>query len=239
MLSSIRPIAVTLILLTLPAVSAARDQVSVVGSSTLYPLAKAIALHASESPDGGDFRIESTGTVAGIGLFCAGADLEHPDVLNASRRMRGEEMEACKRAGVDEVVEVKVGYDGITLATGADAADIQKDPDLIGIFGFHFYDASREQLKAIPIDGVAPSLSGIADGSYALSRPLYVYFKKTNLERLPGIERYIQEFTSEPAWSETGYLRADGLIPMLLEERQKYAYIADNLVDPGCPPFCR
>lgn len=90
-----------------------------------------------------------------------------------------------------------------------------------------------------PCSGVAPTREALSSGHYPLGRPLFVYYKRASLDAFPTVNRYVDELASEPAWSGNGYLRQDGPVPMMLDERQKYAYIADNHVDPGCPPFCR
>ena len=88
--------------------SSSRDVVRVVGSSTVYPFATAVAEQLAQS--GGKAPvIESTGTGAGIKLFCAGVGAAHPDIADASRRMKASEYELCKKNGVTEVVEVQVG----------------------------------------------------------------------------------------------------------------------------------
>ncbi len=95
--------------------SSSRDVVRVVGSSTVYPFATAVAEQLAQS--GGKAPvIESTGTGAGIKLFCAGVGAAHPDIADASRRMKASEYELCKKNGVTEVVEVQVGLDGIAFA---------------------------------------------------------------------------------------------------------------------------
>jgi hypothetical protein len=60
-----------------------------------------------------------------------------------------------------------------------------------------------------------------------------------HLESLPAIQRYVAEVTSDAAWSDDGYLTAVGMVPMMVDERQKYGYIAEHWVEPACPPFCR
>lgn len=101
---------------TLAYAETARDYISVVGSSTVYPFTTVVA---EQFGKGGKFKtpkIESTGTGGGIKLFCSGVGVQYPDIANASRRMKKTEFEACQKAGVKEVVEVKIGYDGIVLA---------------------------------------------------------------------------------------------------------------------------
>lgn len=97
--------------------SASRDQIRAVGSSTVYPFAKAVAEGlAKADPSIKSAIIESTGTGAGMKLFCAGVGVAHPDVANASRRMKKSEYDDCAKNGVKDLVEVQVGLDGIAFA---------------------------------------------------------------------------------------------------------------------------
>ena len=93
----------------------ARDQISVVGSSTVYPFATVVAENFGRSTGMKTPKIESTGSGGGMKLFCAGLGVEHPDVTNASRRIKSKEFSKCTKAGID-IVEIKVGYDGIVIA---------------------------------------------------------------------------------------------------------------------------
>ena len=89
-----------------------------VGSSTVYPFAKAVAERvARANPKLGSPIVESTGTGAGFKLFCAGVGERFPDISNASRRMKASEAKACAASGVKEVTEIQVGLDGLALAT--------------------------------------------------------------------------------------------------------------------------
>ncbi|HWL61811.1 MAG TPA: PstS family phosphate ABC transporter substrate-binding protein [Steroidobacteraceae bacterium] len=94
----------------------ARDYISVVGSSTVYPFTTTVAEQFGRAGKFKTPKVESTGTGGGIKLFCAGVGVQHPDVANASRAIKASELEACGKAGVKEVIEVKVGYDGIVVA---------------------------------------------------------------------------------------------------------------------------
>jgi phosphate transport system substrate-binding protein len=94
----------------------ARDYISIVGSSTVYPFTTTVA---EQFGRGGQFKtpkVESTGTGGGIKLFCNGVGVQHPDVANASRRIKASEIAQCAKNGVRDVSEVKIGYDGIVLA---------------------------------------------------------------------------------------------------------------------------
>ena len=94
----------------------ARDYVSIVGSSTLYPFATVVAETFGRSTDFKTPKVESTGSGGGLKLFCEGVGVEHPDIANASRRIKQSEVARCAGNGVSEILEVKVGYDGIVLA---------------------------------------------------------------------------------------------------------------------------
>jgi phosphate transport system substrate-binding protein len=94
----------------------ARDQIRVVGSSTVYPFTTAVAEQLGKTGGVKTPVVESTGTGGGMKLFCAGVGVEHPDATNASRRMKKSELEMCQKNGVKDVVELTVGYDGISLA---------------------------------------------------------------------------------------------------------------------------
>ncbi len=95
---------------------AARDHISIVGSSTVYPFATVVAERFGKTSDFKTPKVESTGSGGGLKLFCAGVGVRHPDITNASRRIKKSEYEKCRKNGVDEIVEVKIGYDGIAIA---------------------------------------------------------------------------------------------------------------------------
>lgn len=96
--------------------AAERDYISIVGSSTVYPFATVVAEQFGKSTNFKTPKIESTGSGGGLKLFCAGVGIEHPDITNASRRIKKSECARCAKNGVTEIVEVKIGYDGIVLA---------------------------------------------------------------------------------------------------------------------------
>jgi phosphate transport system substrate-binding protein len=108
--------------IALPAAADARSM-RAVGSSTVYPFAKLVAERvARANPRLGTPIIESTGTGAGMKLFCAGVGERFPDVANASRRMKASEAKACAANGVSKVTEIQVGIDGLALATARSSA---------------------------------------------------------------------------------------------------------------------
>ena len=102
-----------------------RDYISIVGSSTVYPFATVVAEQFGKSTSYKTPKIESTGTGGGFKLFCAGVGVEHPDITNASRRMKQSEFEQCQQSGVKEIVEIKIGYDGIVIANSKKAAPLK------------------------------------------------------------------------------------------------------------------
>ena len=309
---------------------AARDYISIVGSSTVYPFSTVVAEQFGRASDFKTPTIESTGSGGGLKLFCAGLGVQHPDITNSSRRIRQSEIDDCETNGVTEIVEVKIGYDGIVLANanGAPSYNLTRDqiflalaknvpdpagggalianpygtwadidptlpgarievlgppptsgtrdafvelvmqagcesfpeiavlegdaqliachtlredgafieagendnlivqkleanPDALGIFGYSFLDQNYDKVQGSLVDGVAPDFEAIADGSYPVSRPLYFYVKKAHVGEIPGVAEFLQEFTSDAAWGEFGYLSDKGLIPLPDQERQE------------------
>jgi phosphate transport system substrate-binding protein len=121
----------------------ARDQIRVVGSSTVFPFASTVVERFGQKTEFPTPVIESTGSGGGIKLFCAGLGEGHPDITNASRKIKDSELEACAGNGVEEVTEVKIGYDGIVLANSRESEPL---------------DVTIEQLwqalaKEVPVDG--------------------------------------------------------------------------------------
>ncbi|CAK8723349.1 Phosphate ABC transporter, periplasmic phosphate-binding protein [Candidatus Electrothrix laxa] len=308
-----------------------RDYVSLVGSSTVYPFATTVAERFGKTSSFKTPKIESTGSGGGMKLFCAGTGIDTPDITNCSRRIKKSEYESCMSNGVKKMTEIKIGYDGIVIASSKkatrfsltkkdiylalarsvpdpkgsktfvdnpyttwkevnpalpdikievmgppptsgtrDAFDelamqggcktfpwvkalkktdkeqfkavcqalredgayieagendnliIQKlgaNPDSLGIFGFSYLDQNFDKIQGSIVDGVAPDFDNIADGSYSISRPLYMYVKNAHVGVVPGMEEFLAEFTSDRAWGDEGYLAEKGLIPMPAEER--------------------
>lgn len=321
--------------------AAARDYISIVGSSTVYPFATVVAEQFGKTSSFKTPKIESTGSGGGLKLFCAGVGVENPDITNASRRIKSSEVESCAANGVKEIVEIKIGYDGIAvansrqagqfsltrrdlylaLAKDVPAADgseklvanpyktwrdvnpalpataievlgppptsgtrdafvelvmehgckdtpwvaameksdknafkaacftiredgayieagendnlivqkLEANPNALGIFGFSFLDQNTDMVQGSLIDGVAPTFEAIASGDYPVSRPLFFYVKKAHAGVIPGIQEFVNEFTSDKAWGPEGYLADKGLIPMPEEERARFADDARNM----------
>ena len=318
---------------------AARDQIRIVGSSTVYPFTTTVAEAFGKATKMKTPVVESTGTGGGMKLFCAGLGDDKPDFENASRRIKKSEFDDCVKNGVTEIIEIKVGFDGLSiaqsnkgkpfeltkqqvflalaklvpdkdgnlvtnpnkmwsdvdaklpatkievlgppptsgtrdsfaeLAMGAGAETIpsmktmkEKDakaydavwktmredgayveagendnlivqkleanPDAVGIFGFSFLDQNSKDLNDIKIDGVGATYETIANGSYKLSRPLFIYAKKQHMEVIPGMKEFIAEYTSPKALGEDGYLAAKGLITLPADQAKKSMEAAQSL----------
>ncbi len=321
------------------AAEAQRDQIRIVGSSTVYPFATKVAESFGRTTAFKTPVIESTGSGGGLKLFCAGVGVEHPDITNASRAIKQSEVDSCRKNGVTDITEVKIGYDGIVLANSKKAPQmtisrqqlflalakdvpdgsgglkpnpyrmwseidpalprveievlgppptsgtrdafvelameggcekwgwiaalassdkgrykaichgiredgafveagendnlivqkLEANPDALGVFGFSFLDQNSDRVQGSRIDGVTPTFEAIADGSYPVSRPLFFYVKKAHVGVIPGIAEYVNEFTSERAWGEDGYLSDAGLIPLPREERAQVGAAARAL----------
>ena len=94
----------------------ARDYISIVGSSTVYPFATVVAERFGNYTKFKTPKVEATGSGGGLKLFCAGIGIQHPDVTNASRRIKQSEIDDCEKNGVSKIIEVLIGFDGIVLA---------------------------------------------------------------------------------------------------------------------------
>ena len=112
-----------LVAIAISGAASARDQIKIVGSSTVYPYATVVAEKFGKS----GFKtpvIESTGTGGGMKLFCAGVGTQHPDITNASRAIKSKEKALCAKNGVKDIVEIVVGNDGISFAHSVKAKDM-------------------------------------------------------------------------------------------------------------------
>ena len=316
----------------------ARDTVNIVGSSTVYPFATVVAERFGRNTDFPTPKLESTGSGGGLKLFCAGIGTQHPDITNASRRMKKSEFEMCQSNGVKEITEVKIGADGIVIANSKDAekldlslkqvflalakevpdpkggdklvanpyqkwSDIDsslpnleisvmgppptsgtrdafveiameggcktfdfikamekkdmksvchsmredgpfveagendnlivqrlaQDKDTLGIFGYSFLMENSSQIQAATIGGVEPTPESIAAEEYPVARSLFFYIKNAHVGVVPGIKEYAEEFTSEGAWGDNGYLVDVGLIPNPRNTRMDVAKNVRNL----------
>ena len=325
--------AASVVLAGLAQAQAARDYIFISGSSTVFPFTTTVA---EQFGRGGKFKtpkVESTGTGGGIKIFCAGVGPQHSDVANASRRIKASEVEQCAKNGVKDILEVKIGYDGIVLANAKGAKQLnlsRKDvflalakkipdpanptalidnpaktwkdvnaslpaqkieilgppptsgtrdaflelvmesgcstfswlkelkeidekrfkavchgiredgafieagendnvivqklganPNALGIFGYSFLEENLNTLHGASIDGVAPTFENIASAKYPVSRALYIYVKKAHIGVIPGLGEFVQEYTSDKAFGDEGYLVDKGLVPLPAAEAKK------------------
>ncbi|HEY6631969.1 MAG TPA: substrate-binding domain-containing protein, partial [Rhizobiaceae bacterium] len=110
--------------------AAARDQIQVAGSSTVLPYAKIVAETFGETFT--NFKtpvVESGGSGAGLKEFCKGVGANTIDIANSSRKMKEDELKSCVAAGVKDVEEIKIGYDGIVFATDINGPDWALTPE--------------------------------------------------------------------------------------------------------------
>ncbi len=113
--------AVALASVTAAPAFAGRDQIKIVGSSTVFPFATTVAERFGKKTSFKTPVIESTGSGGGLKLFCAGTGDGYPDITNASRRIKASEVKKCAANGISDIVEVKIGFDGIVLANSKNA----------------------------------------------------------------------------------------------------------------------
>ncbi len=335
--------AATLALL-LPAAQAhaARDYVWAAGSSTVFPFATRVAENYARKTGAKPPKVESLGTGGGIKLFCGGLGDGFPDIANASRPMKKSEFDQCAAKGVKDIVQIRIGYDGIVVATDKDGPDyafkpehlfqglsqnvmrggrfvanpyktwdevgsglpgnrilvygppptsgtrdaflelgieagarrfptadalrsdneagfkkmvdplrkdgwvdagendnvivqtLTKTPGALGVFGYSFLEQNMDKVKAASIGGVKPTAATISNGSYPLSRSLYIYVKKGRLPQTKGLQAYVNEFVSDAATGRGGYLQQRGLIPLPASQHEANKTAARNM-----PPMAR
>lgn len=158
--------AAALALASVPTTAMARDTISIVGSSTVYPFATVVAERFGRTGNATP-KIESTGSGGGMKLFCQGVGTQHPDITNASRRMKKSEFELCQSNGVKDITEVKVGYDGIVIANS--------------VKGKHIDLSLRDVFLALAKDVPNP------DGSEELVANPYKTWKEVN-PALPNVK---------------------------------------------------
>jgi phosphate transport system substrate-binding protein len=317
----------------LAGVAFARDQIRIVGSSTVFPYSQAVAEQYAASTGKAAPVVESTGTGGGMKIFCQGIGEEHADITGASRAMKKSEFDDCTKNGVVDVTEIQLGYDGLSIAVSrandfdwnlteaqifqALAAEVEKDgqivpnpykkwseidpslPDApiqafgppptsgtrdafvelamhdgcaafpaiaalegdrkndvcsrmrqdgpfieagendnlivqrleadsnaIGIFGYSFLYENNDKLKAVKVEGVEPTFETIADFSYDIARPIFIYIKNAHRGVIPGMNEFVTEYVSDAALGPDGYLAERGLTPLsddLRKEMQRRA----------------
>jgi phosphate transport system substrate-binding protein len=229
--------------------STSREQIRAVGSSTVFPFAKAVADSLAKS--NAEFKspiIESTGTGAGMKLFCAGVGVQHPDIVNASRRMKASEYEGCAKNGVKDIVEVQVGLDGIAFAEGKNGPGISlTQVDVYRALAANPYGKPNTAklwsdvnpaLPAMPILVLGPpSTSGTRDALKELilmkgcdADPAMKALKDSDKEKH---EKVCGEVRSDGAYVDMG--EQDNLIVQKLEANPKaigvfgFSYLEENM----------
>lgn len=103
----------------------AREQIRIVGSSTVFPFSTAVAERFGRTTNFPTPIVESTGSGGGLKLFCDGVGTDTPDITNASRRIKSSEVELCAGNGVTEITEVRIGFDGIVLANAKSGPELE------------------------------------------------------------------------------------------------------------------
>ncbi len=117
--------ATTILSVAIAAPAVARDQINIVGSSTVFPFSTTVAERFGKTTDFATPIVESTGSGGGLKLFCSGAGVDTPDITNASRRIKSSEVELCAENGVNDIVEVKIGFDGIVMANAVGSEPVE------------------------------------------------------------------------------------------------------------------
>ena len=240
--------AAMVVAVAVPTAAEARSQMRAVGSSTVYPFAKAVAERvARANPRLGTPIIESTGTGAGMKLFCAGVGERFPDIENASRRMKASEAKTCAANGVTKITEIQVGLDGVAFATskGNPIAGLTQREIYMAIAKTPFGKPNRAKtwkeingrLPAIPIRVYGPpSTSGTRDalGELIMTPPCeanaaMAALKKSDENKFKAICTGVR---TDGAYIETG--ENDNLIVQKLEANRGtigvfgYSYLEEN-----------
>jgi len=134
-----------------------------------------------------------------------------------------------------KIISHTIREDGAFIEAGEnDNLIVQKlaaNPEALGIFGFSFLDQNSDKLRGANVNGIAPKLEKIMAGDYAISRSLYFYIKKNHTRMKPSITKFSQEFTSEDAMGQYGYLMEKGLIPLPEDEYKTVSENTKNLVE--------
>jgi len=110
---------------------------------------------------------------------------------------------------------------------------LEANPDALGVFGYSFLDENQDRLQGSPVDGVEPTFDNIANQTYPVARPLFIYVKDAHVGVVPGIAEFVREFTSERAIGEDGYLAEIGLIPLPPDELATVRQAAARLAERG------
>lgn len=180
-----------------------RDYISIVGSSTVYPFATVVAEQFGKGGKLKTPKVEATGTGGGIKLFCGGVGVQYPDIANASRAIKKSELEACQKAGVKDIVEVKIGFDGIVVAQSKKSKDK--------------FELTRKELylalaKRVP-DPAKPDGDALVENPYKTWDQINPEFPKTKIEVLgppptSGTRDAFAELALEGGCSQIPWIKA-------------------------------
>lgn len=242
-------VAACLAAISISGTAEARTQMRAVGSSTVYPFAKVVSERiARANPRLGTPIIESTGTGAGMKLFCAGVGERFPDVENASRRMKASEAKLCASNGVNAITEIQVGLDGVTLATakGTPLQNVTQRDIYLALAKTPFGKPNRAKtwkdvngsLPAIPIRVYGPpTTSGTRDALAELlltppceANPAMAAMKKSDENKFKAICQGVRE---DGAYIQAG--ENDNLIVQKIEANQGtigifgFSYLEENM----------
>ncbi len=192
----------------------AREQIRIVGSSTVFPFSTAVAEQFGKTTNFPTPVVESTGSGGGLKLFCSGVGADTPDITNASRRMKAKEFNLCQENGVTDIVEAVVGFDGIVVANAIDAPT---------------FDITREQLwLALAAAGPKPENWSDIDPSLP-NEPIEVLGPPPSSGTRDAFEELVMEKGCEAAGKEKDFCKAEGM-----EIREDGAYVEagenDNLI---------
>ena len=106
---------------------------------------------------------------------------------------------------------------------------LDADPEAFGIFGFSFLDQNRDKIQGSTINGVEISLDSIQSYDYPVARPLFFYAKKAHIGVIPGMQEFMEEFVSDAAIGDYGYLLDRGLVPLESSTQEKVRNDIRNL----------
>lgn len=202
----------------------ARDQIRIVGSSTVFPFATSVAENFGRAGDHKTPVVESTGSGGGLKLFCAGKGVAHPDITNASRRIKKSEVAKCAENGINDIVEMKIGYDGIVIANartappmeltleqlfralaarvpGADGALIDNPYRKWSEIDPALPDSEIEVLGPPPTSGTRDAFIEIAMEKGARAIPALADLRKADKSAFKGVAHALRE---DGAWIDAG-----------------------------------
>lgn len=175
----------------------ARDNVQVAGSSTVLPYASIVAEAFGENFDFPTPVVESGGSSGGLKRFCEGVGENTIDVANASRKIKDKEIKACAEAGVTDIIEVRIGYDGIVFASDINGQN----------FAFQPADIYTALAAELPVDGkmiANPNTDWSAVNANFKSQPIQAYIPGTK----HGTREVFEEKVLLAGCEETGAMAA-------------------------------